>query len=1015
LQTVVDDLEEPSFFTPIHFEIWRGYGDNWTENLWSRHTYNFDQLGINPHDPLSLYSREDWTAHLWSWLHSGAYWLRVYVGNVFVAESELVNIEVTEVVQPSRIHPDLFTITVNLVGESEFYSYEHMNNWINDVVNINVTLDADTGLSEYSILPTLILDWLSVDDGLHLSSNWIWHSFTTLQGININPVENLTYSMQHGFHANHWLRVENSGYYVLHISMMCEDGGWYVKTESDPIFLEIHANELPETSIEFEWHFPGTTLTDGEYFTTTGRIPASFDLIVYADMDEITNNLVIPLSWEWVNIDDGRILGHRIHENRQVCCFNSDNPEKLVHNFSATWTWGTTWPVHIHYAGVYRLDVYMDGELIASNKNTFTLNILPDPQPQLYLTEVEFSYNEDLSKIFDVNDMIENFEPIDYLIIDLGGVVPITKVRESSSVSIVWYLDGVETWHRTDVTLAIFNLNPLDAYSLRSVEIPAPQHPLHYGVAVSQFSGEWTLRVYIMTRLVGESEPISLIIGGELCNCGGICECEDCTCIGCDCEKSNGNDECQCNELCVCEDCITCNDCAENCYCNDGGYHSTGGVNFTVQGNNFPTNNTAQSGSTVDMQLRVARVAAPVDATFTATWLRNGTSFGDSIDFTIGTNFEYISLQLPNVSQANHAGTWQLRVTTIVDGNVLFVDYSETSTLTIRGGEPWMPPVSSPEQAYPDLEEEEETEPAPIATPTPRANTPLQNRDEINNQLNAGNENVVLELPEGITNVRLFGRELGTLFTGNYLLTISIFGGSPTLTISPEGMQELFNRASPFSANGTFELDIRSLLEPNGLGGVNLSTTINGVQMMPFNNPEFLITTDIDTSSLNTNYYRITAINPQGNNIGGNYNRETGVFAFTTGETGEFIIDYVQDLRRLILSLDSSNIFDLAQPQMSFTPMDVLPVIQDGITLIPVRFIAEALEFEVIWNPTTEEVTLTNNGQSLTFAIGETLEGMEMPAQLINDRTMIPLRFISEYFDAKVTWNEITNSVEIVR
>jgi hypothetical protein len=95
--------------------------------------------------------------------------------------------------------------------------------------------------------------------------------------------------------------------------------------------------------------------------------------------------------------------------------------------------------------------------------------------------------------------------------------------------------------------------------------------------------------------------------------------------------------------------------------------------------------------------------------------------------------------------------------------------------------------------------------------------------------------------------------------------------------------------------------------------------------------------------------------------------------------------------------------------------MDVAPVIVDGRTLLPVRFMAYALGATVDWNDATREVTLvTADGASLTFAIGAFAPGMDVPAQIIDGRTMVPLRFISEFFGATVEWDAATRTVEIL-
>jgi len=94
---------------------------------------------------------------------------------------------------------------------------------------------------------------------------------------------------------------------------------------------------------------------------------------------------------------------------------------------------------------------------------------------------------------------------------------------------------------------------------------------------------------------------------------------------------------------------------------------------------------------------------------------------------------------------------------------------------------------------------------------------------------------------------------------------------------------------------------------------------------------------------------------------------------------------------------------------------DVRPQIVNERTLVPVRFLAYALGATVNWNEATRQVTLALDGQSITFAIGETTPGMDVPAQIIDDRTMVPLRFISEFFDATINWHEDIRRIEIIR
>ena len=183
-----------------------------------------------------------------------------------------------------------------------------------------------------------------------------------------------------------------------------------------------------------------------------------------------------------------------------------------------------------------------------------------------------------------------------------------------------------------------------------------------------------------------------------------------------------------------------------------------------------------------------------------------------------------------------------------------------------------------------------------------------------------------------------------------------------------------------------------------------LEIILDGTEQQPF----IIDLSDFDLYGLN--HYRITAVYT-GRNIGGIYDPETGLFTLNH-TTENFNIAYVKDLRRILIRLDSYEILDLAGNSPTII-MDVLPVIRYGRTLLPVRFMAYVFAADVGWNGDTREVSLSLNDESLTFAIGQML--MDVPAQIINDRTFVPLRFISDFFGAQVYWDERNGSIELVR
>ena len=94
---------------------------------------------------------------------------------------------------------------------------------------------------------------------------------------------------------------------------------------------------------------------------------------------------------------------------------------------------------------------------------------------------------------------------------------------------------------------------------------------------------------------------------------------------------------------------------------------------------------------------------------------------------------------------------------------------------------------------------------------------------------------------------------------------------------------------------------------------------------------------------------------------------------------------------------------------------DVAPVIRNDRTLVPIRIVTETLGGKVDWNDTTKEVTLNIDGKEIKMTIGVILEKYGVAPMIINDRTYVPIRFVAEELGAEVQWNEETKTVTIIK
>lgn len=99
---------------------------------------------------------------------------------------------------------------------------------------------------------------------------------------------------------------------------------------------------------------------------------------------------------------------------------------------------------------------------------------------------------------------------------------------------------------------------------------------------------------------------------------------------------------------------------------------------------------------------------------------------------------------------------------------------------------------------------------------------------------------------------------------------------------------------------------------------------------------------------------------------------------------------------------------------------DTQPIIKNDRTLVPIRAISESLKADVQWDEATKTVTITKDGVVIKLVLNSdtaTINGTEVkldaPAESINDRIIVPVRFISEAFKSTVQWEPDSQIVVI--
>jgi len=104
--------------------------------------------------------------------------------------------------------------------------------------------------------------------------------------------------------------------------------------------------------------------------------------------------------------------------------------------------------------------------------------------------------------------------------------------------------------------------------------------------------------------------------------------------------------------------------------------------------------------------------------------------------------------------------------------------------------------------------------------------------------------------------------------------------------------------------------------------------------------------------------------------------------------------------------------------------LDAAPYIKPGVsrTMVPARAVAEAMLFDVQWIEDSKKVVITDAATTIILSIGSNVAEvnggvvkMDTSAEIINNRTFIPLRFVAENLGGAVTWNGENRQIIIER
>ena len=201
---------------------------------------------------------------------------------------------------------------------------------------------------------------------------------------------------------------------------------------------------------------------------------------------------------------------------------------------------------------------------------------------------------------------------------------------------------------------------------------------------------------------------------------------------------------------------------------------------------------------------------------------------------------------------------------------------------------------------------------------------------------------------------------------------------------------------------------------------VNITAKQDGNTLTSFDNP-LTVTVPVSSNVLanvkDTSKLTLAQVTKDANGeivltyVGGNYNADKKTFTAYVDEPGNYVLLADANVQKIELQIG-----DKASAVNGRTVMnDVAPIIVNDRTMIPLRFVSEALGAQVDWNEAARTVTIKQDGVTMRMTIDKMIDGFNAAPIIRNSRTMVPVRYIAEKLGANVIYVPITQEIIVVR
>nr|WP_246187917.1 stalk domain-containing protein [Paenibacillus tengchongensis] len=100
--------------------------------------------------------------------------------------------------------------------------------------------------------------------------------------------------------------------------------------------------------------------------------------------------------------------------------------------------------------------------------------------------------------------------------------------------------------------------------------------------------------------------------------------------------------------------------------------------------------------------------------------------------------------------------------------------------------------------------------------------------------------------------------------------------------------------------------------------------------------------------------------------------------------------------------------------------LDVAPIVKDDTTYVPIKYVLDAFGGSASWNQTTKKIMVLRGAKALDLTVNQkefVLNGKRQSAEvaplILQGRTLVPLRLVSEQLGLTVNWEQKTKTVTI--